>query len=56
MKQLGGSAILGAIRKNNPEDYQRYGYAKGLEQSPGILKIDTIVESLASAKLIPTTL
>src|SRR6476469_4714616 len=28
-ENLGGSAILGSIRTNKPEDYSRYGFAKG---------------------------
>ena len=40
----GGSVVLGSLRLNKPEDYDRYGYAKGTEISPGILKIEEIVE------------
>jgi UTP--glucose-1-phosphate uridylyltransferase len=38
------SAILGSIRMKSPEDYRRYGYAEGAEISPGLLKIDQVVE------------
>jgi UTP--glucose-1-phosphate uridylyltransferase len=43
-EKVGGSAILGSIRKNAPEDYQRYGYADGKEVEPGLLKIEKIME------------
>lgn len=40
----GGSGILSCIRTNKPEDYARYGFATGTEKSPGLLKIERVVE------------
>ncbi|HVY67403.1 MAG TPA: UTP--glucose-1-phosphate uridylyltransferase [Patescibacteria group bacterium] len=40
----GGSAILGSLKMNRPEDYKRYGYATGREIDSGVLKIDGVVE------------
>ncbi|MFA5991048.1 MAG: UTP--glucose-1-phosphate uridylyltransferase [Candidatus Doudnabacteria bacterium] len=40
----GGSALLGSMRFNQPEDYKRYGYAAGKEVSEGVLKISQIIE------------
>lgn len=43
-EQHGGSAILGSIRSDKPEDYNRYGYADGQEITDGLLKIKNIIE------------
>lgn len=43
-EQLGGSAILGAIRSRRDEDYQRYAYASGKAVGDHALKIEQIVE------------
>jgi UTP--glucose-1-phosphate uridylyltransferase len=43
-EQLGGSAILGAIRSHKDEDYTRYAYANGQEISDGAMKIEQIIE------------
>jgi len=43
-QKFGGSAILGSMKFNKPEDYKRYGYAAGAEVEPGVLKISQIVE------------
>ncbi|HTL39338.1 MAG TPA: UTP--glucose-1-phosphate uridylyltransferase [Methylomirabilota bacterium] len=43
-EQHGGSAILSCIRASKPEDYKRYGYAKGTKVENGLLKIEQIVE------------
>ncbi|HEV3244945.1 MAG TPA: UTP--glucose-1-phosphate uridylyltransferase [Candidatus Paceibacterota bacterium] len=40
----GGAAIISSIRADKPEDYERYGFAAGKEQAPGLLKIDRVVE------------
>jgi len=40
----GGSAIVSCIRANTKEDYERYGFASGTEEEPGLLKIDRVVE------------
>ncbi len=50
-ERLGSSAILGSIRTSRPEDYQRYGYAAGKEEGPGILKIDEIIEKPGVGKI-----
>ena len=42
--QYGGSAILGSMKFNKPEDYKRYGYAEGKEMAEGVLKISRVVE------------
>ncbi len=43
-EELGGSAILAAIRASKKEDYERYGYASGTEIRPGVLEIKKIIE------------
>ena len=43
-EELQGSAILGSLRLNKPEDYKRYGYAAGKEIKPGVMKIDQVIE------------
>lgn len=43
-EKYGGSAILGAMRKSNDEDYKRYGYVTGKEIESGVLKVDQLVE------------
>ncbi len=40
----GGSAIVSCIRANKKEDYERYGFASGKEEEPGLLKIREVVE------------
>jgi UTP--glucose-1-phosphate uridylyltransferase len=50
-EQNKASAILGSIRMNNPEDYRRYGYAEGAEVSPGLLKIDQVVEKPGAGRI-----
>jgi UTP--glucose-1-phosphate uridylyltransferase len=40
----GGSAIISSIRASKKEDYERYGYAEGTEEEPGLLKIKRVVE------------
>lgn len=40
----GGSMILGSVKKNQPDDYKRYGYATGKEINPKFIKIDSIIE------------
>ncbi|OQA03043.1 MAG: UTP--glucose-1-phosphate uridylyltransferase [bacterium ADurb.Bin400] len=39
-----GTTILGGIRANKPEDYKRYGYAKGDEIKDGVIKISELIE------------
>ncbi len=49
-EELGGSAILGAIRTDKAEDYSRYGFATGPEVKGGI-KIETIIEKPGPGKI-----
>lgn len=39
-----GTTILGGIRTSKPEDAKRYGFAKGPEVEPGIIKIEELIE------------
>lgn len=48
--KMGGSCVLGAIRKNNPEDYKRYGFADGPEVEGGI-KVNQIIEKPGIGKI-----
>lgn len=48
--KLGGSAILGSIKSNKPEDYSRYAYATG-EAVDGGIKIDSIIEKPGAGKI-----
>ena len=43
-ENLGGSAILGCMRKSRDIDYKRYGYAAGKEIEDGVIKINEIIE------------
>ncbi len=43
-EKFGGHAIVSSLRKAQPEDYERYGYAAGKEIEKGVLKIDRILE------------
>ena len=44
LPKYGGSAVLGSMKFNQPEDYKRYGYAAGKEVESGVLKISQIIE------------
>lgn len=50
-EEMNGSAILGSIRTNKPEDYNRYAFATGDEVRPGILRIKEIVEKPGVGKV-----
>ncbi|HOX41261.1 MAG TPA: UTP--glucose-1-phosphate uridylyltransferase [bacterium] len=39
-----GKTILGGVRTSRPEDYKRYGYARGDEIEPGIIKVSEFIE------------
>ncbi len=39
-----GNCVLSCIRVQNDDDYKRYGIVAGEEQSPGVLKMSTIIE------------
>lgn len=40
----GGSAILSSIRTKKPEDYKRYGFALGKEETKGLVHIEELIE------------
>lgn len=46
-----GTPILGALRKNAPEDYKKYGYAAGEEIGEGVVKLKTVIEKPGSREL-----
>jgi len=50
-----GSVILGGIRTDKPEDTEKYGYAKGPEIEPGIIKVEEFVEK-PGPKKVPSNL
>jgi UTP--glucose-1-phosphate uridylyltransferase len=50
-EKLGGHAILGSMRCNRPEDYERYGYALGKEVESGVLKVEQIFEKPGAKKI-----
>lgn len=39
-----GTTILGGVRTSKPEDYKRYGYAKGEEMADGVIKVSNFIE------------
>jgi UTP--glucose-1-phosphate uridylyltransferase len=39
-----GSTVLGCIQSQDPEAGKKYGFAKGNEVEPGIIKVDEVVE------------
>lgn len=41
--------VLGTVRAEKDEDYDRYGYASGIEQESGVLKLDKIIEKPGKA-------
>lgn len=50
------SMIIGGIRKDQPEDYKKYGYAGGEEVSPGVIRINKVVEKPKTADKAPSVL
>lgn len=50
-EQYGGHAIVSSLRKSEPGDYSRYGYAGGREVEAGMLKIEEIVEKPGVGKI-----
>ncbi len=50
------SMIIGGIRKENPEDFKKYGYAGGQEIAPGVIKITKVVEKPKTAENAPSVL
>lgn len=51
----GGSVITGVLRDGD-EDYARYGYINGEEVSPGLIKMETIVEKPGSREKSPSSM
>lgn len=47
-EEHGGSAILSSVRTNKLEDYKRYGFALGQEESDGLLRVDSLIEKPGS--------
>ncbi|HYE22191.1 MAG TPA: UTP--glucose-1-phosphate uridylyltransferase [Verrucomicrobiae bacterium] len=43
-ESLGGSAILGSVKKDQPEDYKKYAFASGKQVEKGVIKVDQIIE------------
>jgi UTP--glucose-1-phosphate uridylyltransferase len=39
-----GSSVISTIKKNKPEDYDRYGYVEGEQSEDGIIKVSNIIE------------
>lgn len=39
-----GGVIMGSVRTDKPEDKKKYGFAKGPEIEPGVVRIDDLVE------------
>lgn len=48
--------ILGAIQAKSEADYQRYGFAKGEEIEPGIIKVASVIEKPGSREVAPSDL
>lgn len=44
-----GTTIMAGVRTSNPEDYKRYGYAKGDEIEPGTMKVSELIEKPGTA-------
>jgi len=49
--EASGSAVLGSIRTNKDEDYNRYAFATGQEVKPGLLKMKEIIEKPGPGKI-----
>jgi len=51
-----GGTILTCVRKENPEDYKRYGYVGGNQVEDGLLELTAIIEKPGSAEAAPSGL
>lgn len=49
-------SVLTCVRRDDDADYGRYGYVSGLELSPGLVDINTIVEKPGSRDAAPSDL
>lgn len=52
-KQLGGSVIT-CVKRDNDEDYKRYGYVAGRLIRPGLIDMDTIIEKPGNRAAAPS--
>lgn len=50
------SMIIGALKKTEPEDYKKYGYAGGEEIEPGVIKVSHVVEKPGTKENAPSDL
>jgi UTP--glucose-1-phosphate uridylyltransferase len=50
------SMIIAGIRKDQPEDYKKYGYAGGEEIEPGVIKVSKVVEKPGTRENSPSDL
>lgn len=50
------SMILGAMKKDKPEDFKKYGYAGGEEIEPGIIKVSHVMEKPGTRENAPSDL
>lgn len=51
-----GGSVIACVRRDNDEDYGRYGYVAGKEVSPGLVDMTTIVEKPGSREKAPSDL
>lgn len=51
-----GGSVLACVRRDDPEDYKRYGYVAGKEVKPGLLDMTTIVEKPGNRAKAPSDL
>ena len=54
--QAHGGSVLACVKRDQPEDYKRYGYVGGNEIKPGVVDIETIIEKPGSAETAPSDL
>ena len=51
-----GGSVITAIKRDNDEDYKRYGYVGGQELAPGVIDMTTIVEKPGTRQQAPSDL
>lgn len=49
-----GGSVLTCVKRDNEQDYKRYGYAGGEELSPGLVDIKTIIEKPGTRENSPS--